>query len=647
MKDRRILSFLLAAVMLVSLALCGGAAFAEEGADIDAQLDLIYSRIDQLLQTNGELTWYYTVTDLDHNGRLEFVAATQHPQDRSTNVKLWEVSIDKTVLTECSVGKRAEESFPDILTDSADTYHHVPSDSWYYLFYDNVVISADEVFTSKSAYRLQDGEISYLAYAIEHTVVENGVRTVSHMDRDGNAISAEQYDAAGVNAFSGTERSSTNFDWFTAQDAASVTRLADSYAVFTGRRSAPQYFPVPQPAALDKPLATPAPTAAPTAAPAPAASSAPVYLSVTKNPTNENRKEGDTAYFVSCANAFDSLTWTMVAPNGGEYSIQSFQNMYPGCPVSGQYSTTLSISRLTTDLNNWGAYCTFSYNGQSARTTTAYLYVSQQKGIPSGTYSGTVAGWSYDTVTVSVNGVNAVIPWSLCDVEGDLYNGAPASVLFDGQNITYCYIRGSYTPTPTYGSMSGTVYSDTAYTVYVVLQNGIGLHLNGNLVNWVSGSVLDGASCTVYYTDYPSESTVYQIDVYGYNPQPVYGSMNGTAYSGGGGYAINLTNGTQVYVDAWKCSVTGNFYEGAGCVVEYTDYPSSENIYSVSIYGDMGLRPNPVIDYGGTYDYTDDYSDWPDYGGWAGSSTVTCPNCFSEVASAYENCPYCGFPLWG
>ena len=164
---------------------------------------------------------------------------------------------------------------------------------------------------------------------------------------------------------------------------------------------------------------------------------------------------------------------------------------------------------------------------------------------------------------------------------------------------------------------------------------------------FIGGSVLDGASCTVYYTDYPSESSVYQIDVYGYNPQPVYGSMNGTAYSGGGGYAINLTNGTQVYVDAWKCSVTGNFYEGAGCVVEYTDYPSSENIYSVSIYGDMGLRPNPVIDYGSSYDYTDDYSDWPDYGGWAGSSTVTCPNCFNEVASAYENCPYCGFPLWG
>ena len=33
-------------------------------------------------------------------------------------------------------------------------------------------------------------------------------------------------------------------------------------------------------------------------------------------------------------------------------------------------------------------------------------------------------------------------------------------------------------------------------------------------------------------------------------------------------------------------------------------------------------------------------------GGWAGSSTVTCPNCGMEVQSAYEYCPYCNYHLW-
>ena len=114
-------------------------------------------------------------------------------------------------------------------------------------------------------------------------------------------ISPEQYNAAGVNAFSACERSNTSFDWFRAGDAQSLSRLADSFAVFTGRKSPTESFPVPKPDALTKPAATaapvytPTPTAAPmytptpTAAPAPPA---PVYLSVTKNPTNENKTEG-------------------------------------------------------------------------------------------------------------------------------------------------------------------------------------------------------------------------------------------------------------------------------------------------------------------------------------------------------------------
>ena len=33
----------------------------------------------------------------------------------------------------------------------------------------------------------------------------------------------------------------------------------------------------------------------------------------------------------------------------------------------------------------------------------------------------------------------------------------------------------------------------------------------------------------------------------------------------------------------------GQFYDGCSAVVYYTDYPSSENIYRVDIYGNQGL----------------------------------------------------------
>ena len=104
-----------------------------ELSDIDAQLVLISQQAGKLLQPVGELPWYYTVTDLDHNGRLEFIAASQHPSDRSTNLKLWEVSKDRTALTECSVKKDEDESFPDMMSDSTDTFHVAADDSWNYL----------------------------------------------------------------------------------------------------------------------------------------------------------------------------------------------------------------------------------------------------------------------------------------------------------------------------------------------------------------------------------------------------------------------------------------------------------------------------------------------------------------------------------
>ncbi|MBO6094297.1 MAG: hypothetical protein J6P40_11905, partial [Oscillospiraceae bacterium] len=136
MQYKNIFSLLLALIMLFSVAIIGpAAAFAEEAAlaeiipaaeevsDVDAQLALIFAKIGILKQPNTALSWYYTVTDLDHNGRLEFIAASQHPNDRSTNLKIWEVNADRTAIRECTVVKDPDESFPDILTDITDTFY--------------------------------------------------------------------------------------------------------------------------------------------------------------------------------------------------------------------------------------------------------------------------------------------------------------------------------------------------------------------------------------------------------------------------------------------------------------------------------------------------------------------------------------------
>ena len=66
----------------------------------------------------------------------------------------------------------------------------------------------------------------------------------------------------------------------------------------------------------------------------------------------------------------------MVSPQGGEYNADGFVKLYPYAKVSGADSTALTIANVSTDMNGWGAYCTFYSGGQTARTGTAYLYVS-------------------------------------------------------------------------------------------------------------------------------------------------------------------------------------------------------------------------------------------------------------------------------
>ena len=579
-----------------------------ESSDIDDQLALLYSKVGTMLQTGGELPWYYTVTDLDHDGLLEFIAASQHPSDRSTNLKIWSVGKDKKSLTEVKVSKDPDESFPDIMTDSVDTFHDLKNDVWYYMFYDNVVLSDTEVYTIKSAFNLKKGVISYDAFATEHTLVENGVRQVSHTDAEGKDITAEQYNAAGMDAFSGMGRSNTSFDWFTVDQIGGPTRLVDSFRVFMGVKKAAVEFPVPQPKALSAPAASPAPAPSAPPSPTPTPAPQPTYLTITKNPTNETKKPGGTALFVANANVFDSLYWTMVSPYGGEYSTDAFGGMFPASPVSGVYGTTLSIGNVNWDLNGWGAYCTFRYQGQTGRTSTAYIYLRDDPKPPTpttGTSYGSVTGWNYSTVTVYCSDIgNQWISWDNVDMDGDVYNGAPATV---------------------YWSKSG---SDIEVT-------------------WCS--------------------------ITGQSPEPVgpvKGSMSGSAHEGGGGYAIDLDNGTEVYVDAWKCKVEGSFYDGCSAIVYYYNYPSTDNIYSAEIYGNMGLLLPDDWDYGDQDD--------GDNGGWAGShyydsmpatsltgnavdtnvgTMVThesynndgstyeafwCPNCGTEVSLAMESCPVCG-----
>lgn len=480
--------------------------------DEDAQVSLIFSLLNSFRQDEKTDKWSYTVTDLDHNGRLEVIAASIQGQGRYTNAKVWEISSDKKTLGVCRIPLEEGDSFPDIVTNTADTFHDKKTDEWFYVFNDHVTVSSDELYSSKCALWLEDGVVNSDIYAFQMCQVQNGQMNVSFTDKDGTPITPDEYEAAGANVYAGLERSSTNFDWFSISEAKTASRFADSYSVFIGDK---------QPAK---------PESAPESGPKPA----PGYLMVTKHPTSEYHYAGETALFIAGADNWDSAVWTLVSPNGGEYTWQNFCTIFPYASVIGGSTSSLSITNVGTDMNNWGAYCTFYGNGRTVRTNTAYLYVSEQPAPtptptpppPPPVYNqmdGSVSDYAMSTVSIRLNnGAEVSVLQEDCDIAGSIYVGAPATVYYTGDtpdihSIYHASITGTVIPPePTGGTMSATVADGGNETIMLSLDDGETVSVSRDVCSVMGGGIGIGDSATVYYNGYgPSTDTIYHVDIYG------------------------------------------------------------------------------------------------------------------------------------
>ena len=210
----------LALVMVLSLALFGvqpAQADVLTADQADAQLNTIFATMESFKQAGTTAAWRYAVTDLDHNGRLEMVAAALHPLDHSNNLKIWELAADNSSFQECKTVVPEGESFPDILSNSADTFYDSASDTWSYVFLDHIALSDKDVFDVNCSVSLKNQSVSFTQYAISHTEMVNGAMSTSYMDNNGFPISADAYNNSAVNAFAGAARSSTNFGWVKAR----------------------------------------------------------------------------------------------------------------------------------------------------------------------------------------------------------------------------------------------------------------------------------------------------------------------------------------------------------------------------------------------------------------------------------------------
>ena len=353
----------------------------QENSVVGQQITFIASKFSELKQDDSDGAWFYTVTDLDHNGLLELVATKVMPNG-VVKLKVWEVNLNGNEMLPCTLpavpppeGQSADAYKDDfsvnIHDDVVDTFYDSANNVYYYIFVtvDGIekmltgdqaqTVGAGSMVTTYSAVNLKDCALKAGPLALCTSLpTEGGQLQITCRNNQKEDITMDQFVGITDTTFAGMARSNTSFDWFRADEAATLERFTNSYAVFEGRRDI-NASNIKNNFMQD---------------------AAGVF--VTRNPTLERCAVGGTASFYAYANAYDGVVWSFVSADGKQtYNAAQFMQAYGGT-VSGEYSTDLQIANVNQSMNGCSVYATFSYKGMLARSCHANLYVWQN--VPQG-----------------------------------------------------------------------------------------------------------------------------------------------------------------------------------------------------------------------------------------------------------------------
>ena len=176
---------------------------------------------------------FYTVTDLDHNGRLELIVATNEGTGQYTYMEVYEVNESQDGIMSCYDGNDIEGGQldnPDLIIDG-NLITFTNGHQYVYICSDYVHISAAESLEYIDAFILENGifgvnqmaekhingeEITYKSYPSEEEITEE----------EFNNISIDRYTPEGYT------RSETTFKWTQLTSGSDSVDLLDTYLAF-------------------------------------------------------------------------------------------------------------------------------------------------------------------------------------------------------------------------------------------------------------------------------------------------------------------------------------------------------------------------------------------------------------------------------
>lgn len=160
--------------------------------------------------------WYYTYTDLDHNGLLEVLAASTQGRGMFTYAHYYEVLADGSGIK--NVFHADEDAWmpndwPEIIQGLLDCYYDSTEDRYYYVCTNTTQDGNTHTITRQAALCLKDGVASWEYIASLEILEDKDGEHKIYTDASGKSITEKQYNTAVERRFKGMEKSREPMFW--------------------------------------------------------------------------------------------------------------------------------------------------------------------------------------------------------------------------------------------------------------------------------------------------------------------------------------------------------------------------------------------------------------------------------------------------
>ncbi len=160
--------------------------------------------------------WFYTFTDLDHNGLLEVLSASTQGSGLFTAARFYEVLPDLSGVKDLypeSEETEGMDDWPEIILETLPCYYDRAADRYYYVAENDTRDGYAHGVAALAALCLKDGAAKWEYFAVMDVQQTEDGEQRSYTDAQGRPISEEEFNSAADRRFAGMERSELKLDW--------------------------------------------------------------------------------------------------------------------------------------------------------------------------------------------------------------------------------------------------------------------------------------------------------------------------------------------------------------------------------------------------------------------------------------------------